>query len=99
MLDFIAWLVNPYLRHHLIIFRVWFQLQHLVCDDICVQCMDLYIQEKKTDGGGGLCATAMQRSTHEATYQRKAELKLTDENCYKIHTVSVGTVGFFKFAF
>lgn len=68
------------------------QLQHLVSDPICQQCMELFQKEqrqpKEISGGGGLCATAYMRLGAELSYQRKAEKAMADENCFKIYIVS-----------
>ncbi|XP_012282636.1 paired amphipathic helix protein Sin3a isoform X2 [Orussus abietinus] len=65
------------------------QLQHLVSDSICQQCMELFQREqrqpKENGGAGGLCATAHLRIAAEASYQRKAEKAMADENCFKIY--------------
>lgn len=68
-------------------------MQHLVCDSICQQCMELFQREqrqsKETNGAGGLCATAYMRTGAEMTYQRKAEKAMAEENCFKIYFVSI----------
>lgn len=65
------------------------QLQHLVTDTICQQCMELFQREqrqpKESSGAGGLCATAYMRLSAELSYQRKAEKTMVDENCFKIY--------------
>ncbi|XP_043281981.1 paired amphipathic helix protein Sin3b isoform X2 [Venturia canescens] len=65
------------------------QLQHLVCDQICQQCMELFQREqrqlKESSGAGGLCATAYMRIGAEMAYQRKAEKAMAEENCFKIY--------------
>ncbi|XP_076678787.1 SIN3 transcription regulator family member A isoform X6 [Andrena cerasifolii] len=65
------------------------QLQHLVSDPICQQCMELLQREqrppKESSGAGGLCATAYMRFGAEMAYQRKAEKAMADENCFKIY--------------
>ncbi|XP_011347883.1 paired amphipathic helix protein Sin3b isoform X4 [Ooceraea biroi] len=65
------------------------QLQHLVSDPICQQCMELLQREqrqpKENSGAGGLCATAYMRLGAELSYQRKAEKAMADENCFKIY--------------
>ncbi|KYN12810.1 PREDICTED: paired amphipathic helix protein Sin3b isoform X1 [Trachymyrmex cornetzi] len=65
------------------------QLQHLVSDSVCQQCMDLFQREqrqpKENSGAGGLCATAYMRLSAELSYQRKAEKAMADENCFKIY--------------
>lgn len=67
-------------------------MQHLVCDQICQQCMELFQREqrqpKESSGAGGLCATAYMRIGAEMAYQRKAEKAMAEENCFKIYIVS-----------
>ncbi len=63
------------------------QLQHLVCDDICVQTLDLYLEERKQGATGGAVGTAHQRLNAESVYQRKSEQLLSEENCFKIAMV------------
>uniref|UniRef100_A0A1B6LK83 Paired amphipathic helix protein Sin3a n=1 Tax=Graphocephala atropunctata TaxID=36148 RepID=A0A1B6LK83_9HEMI len=60
------------------------QLQHLVADEACTECVDLYLKAQSRGGAGGLCTTANLRFQAEAAYQRKAELALADENCFKM---------------
>ena len=60
------------------------QLQHIVCDESCQQCTDLYMDESKNGATGGHCATAHTRIGPEAGYQKKAEQLLCDENCFKL---------------
>ncbi len=64
------------------------QLQHLVGDDVCVQVMNLFLEERNLSATGGAVSTMHQRTTAEATYQRKAEQVLSEENCFKIKFVS-----------
>ncbi|XP_044596895.1 paired amphipathic helix protein Sin3a-like isoform X2 [Cotesia glomerata] len=65
------------------------QLQHLVADTICQQCMDLFQREqrqpKENSGAGGLCTTACLRLPAEMAYQRRAEKAMAEENCFKIY--------------
>lgn len=60
------------------------QLQRLVGDEACIECVDLYHKENKRNGAGGLCSNAYKRESAEMAYQRKAEKYLVDENCFKI---------------
>lgn len=60
------------------------QLQHLVSDESCIECHDLFLKESKKSATGGMCETAHQRATAELGYQRKSEVAMTDENCFKI---------------
>ncbi|PSN32659.1 hypothetical protein C0J52_12290 [Blattella germanica] len=61
------------------------QLQYLVTDESCQECMEILQQEQRRGGAGGLCSTAHQRAAAELAYQRRAEQALTDENCFKIY--------------
>jgi len=71
----------------------FYQLQHLVSDPICQQCVELFQREqrqpKESSGAGGLCATAYMRLGAELSYQRKAEKTMADENCFKIYIVCI----------
>ncbi|KAI1292628.1 Paired amphipathic helix protein Sin3a [Halotydeus destructor] len=63
------------------------QLQHIVCDEPCSQCTDIYAEEMKATDGlatGGLVSTQHIRLNHEMVYQKKAEQVLTEENCFKL---------------
>ena len=64
----------------------WFQLQHIVSDEICVQVTDLYLAENNNGATGGQLNTQTSRSLLESTYQRKAEQLMSDENCFKVRT-------------
>ncbi|XP_023245695.1 paired amphipathic helix protein Sin3a isoform X2 [Copidosoma floridanum] len=65
------------------------QLQHLVSDSVCLQCMEMFQREQKQPkescGAGGLCSTAYLRAAYEAAYLRKAEKLMAEENCFKIY--------------
>lgn len=63
------------------------QLQYCVTEKGALDCVDLYIAEQKRNGAGGLCKLAEKRAVAELSYQHKAEAKLQDENCFKIHIV------------
>lgn len=63
-------------------------MQHLVADEACTECAELYLKADSRGGAGGPCVTAHTRVHAEAAYQRKAELALADENCFKIFIVS-----------
>lgn len=65
------------------------QLQHLVTDDPCIECHELFNSEAKNGATGGLCGKAHERQISELVYQKKAEKILADENCMKIFIVSV----------
>ncbi|NXU44768.1 SIN3A protein, partial [Drymodes brunneopygia] len=60
------------------------QLQHIVSDEICVQVTDLYLSENSNGATGGLLASQSSRTLLEATYQRKAEQLMSEENCFKL---------------
>ncbi|XP_018902629.1 paired amphipathic helix protein Sin3a [Bemisia tabaci] len=60
------------------------QLQHLVTDETCQECLELHTKESRKGGTGGPCSTAFNRIMAEQAYQRKAEMVLLDENCFKI---------------
>ena len=62
------------------------QLQHLVSDDPCTECQEIFLSEQKRGGLaiGGPCSTAHQRTASEMAYQRRAEQTLAEENCFKI---------------
>ena len=64
------------------------QLQHLVTDDSCIECYDLFVAESKNRGTGGNCGSAAERQIAEIIYQKKAEKLLADENCMKVIIVS-----------
>ncbi|XP_063987548.1 paired amphipathic helix protein Sin3b isoform X4 [Diachasmimorpha longicaudata] len=65
------------------------QLQHLVTDAPCQNCIDMFHREQRqpqeSSGAGGLCATAYLRVGAEAAYQRRAEAAMASENSYKIY--------------
>ncbi|KAI5712713.1 hypothetical protein M8J76_006263 [Diaphorina citri] len=60
------------------------QLQHLVSDETCIECYETFLKESKKGATGGLCETAHQRVHLEQGYQKKSEVAMTDENCFKI---------------
>lgn len=60
------------------------QLQHLVSDETCLECYETFLKESKKGATGGMCETAHQRSLAEQSYQKKSEVAMTDENCFKI---------------
>ncbi|XP_063217594.1 paired amphipathic helix protein Sin3b isoform X4 [Bacillus rossius redtenbacheri] len=60
------------------------QLQHLVCDELCQMCTDMFHQEQRHGGTGGPCGMAHLRAATELAYQRRAEHSLAEENCFKI---------------
>lgn len=70
-------------------------MQHLVADESCTECADMYLKENRRGGAGGLCVTAFQRAGVEMSYQRKAESALADENCFKIFIVSICSILFY----
>ncbi|XP_053721872.1 paired amphipathic helix protein Sin3a-like [Synchiropus splendidus] len=60
------------------------QLQHLVTDDVCSRVTDLYLSQSANKATGGSLSTHASRATAEATYQRKAEQLMSEENCIKL---------------
>ncbi|KAB5525944.1 hypothetical protein PHYPO_G00146040 [Pangasianodon hypophthalmus] len=60
------------------------QLQHIVSDEICVQVTDLYLSECSNKATGGITSTQSSRANAEASYQRKAEQLMAEENCFKL---------------
>lgn len=54
------------------------QLQHIVTDATCVQLMELYNAEQRTAN------SHQHRVVLEQSYQRKVELLLTEDSCFKI---------------
>lgn len=63
------------------------QLHNIVGEDTCVRVMELYQQEQTREGAGGNSATQALRQEEEISYQKKAEMLLNDENCYKFIVV------------
>uniref|UniRef100_A0AAQ4RWQ8 Paired amphipathic helix protein Sin3a n=1 Tax=Gasterosteus aculeatus aculeatus TaxID=481459 RepID=A0AAQ4RWQ8_GASAC len=63
------------------------QLQHIVSDEICIQVTDLYLSESASGANGGTASTQSSRSPAEATYQRRAEQLMSDENCFKVNVM------------
>ncbi|KAL3196074.1 hypothetical protein MRX96_015619 [Rhipicephalus microplus] len=60
------------------------QLQHIVCDEACQRCTELFAEEQRAGGAGGACATAAHRAHLESSYQKKAEQALVNDNCFKL---------------
>ncbi|KAH7945416.1 hypothetical protein HPB49_010724 [Dermacentor silvarum] len=60
------------------------QLQHIVCDEACLRCTELFVEEQRVGGAGGTCATAAHRAHLESSYQKKAEQALVNDNCFKL---------------
>jgi len=60
------------------------QLQQIATDETCQDCLELYLNEKKSGGAGGPVDTAEDRYYNELMYQKKSEKLLTEENCFKI---------------
>ncbi|XP_073724591.1 SIN3 transcription regulator family member Aa [Misgurnus anguillicaudatus] len=60
------------------------QLQHIVSEEICVQVTELYLNESSHSATGGSLLTQSSRANPEASYQRKAEQLMSDENCFKL---------------
>ncbi|XP_046399694.1 paired amphipathic helix protein Sin3a [Ischnura elegans] len=68
------------------------QLQHLVSDESCQNCVELLQREQRRaasngglSGAGGLCSNAHRNAPFELAYQRRAEHALAEENCFKIY--------------
>lgn len=59
------------------------QLQHIVGDEVSQQCAAIFMEESKNNGTGGACASAQTRASDEASYYKRADELLDDENCYK----------------
>lgn len=60
------------------------QLQHVVCDEACLRCTQLFLEEQRAGAAGGPVATAALRAPLEAAYQRRAEQALVNDNCFKL---------------
>lgn len=60
------------------------QLQHIVVDEVCHQCTEMYLDAKKEGAAGGLCVTTNQRIENEANYHKNAEQAMSEENFYKV---------------
>lgn len=60
------------------------QLQHVVCDEACLRCTELFLEEQRNGAAGGPVATAPLRAHLEAAYQRRAEQGLVNDNCFKL---------------
>lgn len=74
---------------HCLVTFAWFQLQHIVSDEICVQVTDLYLAENNNGATGGQLNTQTSRSLLESAYQRKAEQLMSEENCFKVRVTHV----------
>lgn len=59
-------------------------LQHIVGDEVSMQCYELFLDASKTGSAGGSCKTAHERAEKEATYQRNAEELMSDELSFKL---------------
>ena len=70
------------------------QLQQIATDETCQDCLELYLNEKKSGGAGGTVDTAEDRYYNELMYQKKSEKLLTEENCFKIIFVSIILLGY-----
>lgn len=91
MIDLILTSVSFY-HNHQVVQNAVRQLQHCVTERAALDCVTLFTAEQKQNGAGGLCRLASKRAGAELTYQRKAEQKLQDENCFKVYIVSVQIV-------
>ncbi|EDO41458.1 predicted protein, partial [Nematostella vectensis] len=59
------------------------QLHTIVTDETGIQITELYQQEQANSATGGSSSTQHLRAAAEQAYQKKAELILTDDSCYK----------------
>lgn len=64
------------------------QLQNCVTERAALECVELYHNEQRGGGAGGLCRTAQKNGATETAYQHKAEASLHEENCFKVFIVS-----------
>lgn len=60
------------------------QLQNCVTEKGAIESVTFFHQEQRRNGAGGLCRTAHRRANAEMAYQKRSELNLQDENCFKI---------------
>uniref|UniRef100_A0A1L8DXH5 Paired amphipathic helix protein Sin3a n=1 Tax=Nyssomyia neivai TaxID=330878 RepID=A0A1L8DXH5_9DIPT len=65
------------------------QLQHCVTERGALECVDLFHQEQRKNGAGGLCKSANKRIAAEMAYQKRAEASLQDENCFKVYIYKI----------
>uniref|UniRef100_A0A6B2EGL1 Paired amphipathic helix protein Sin3a n=1 Tax=Phlebotomus kandelakii TaxID=1109342 RepID=A0A6B2EGL1_9DIPT len=65
------------------------QLQHCVTERGALECVDLFQQEQRKNGAGGLCKSANKRIAAEMAYQKRAEASLQDENCFKVYIYKI----------
>ncbi|EEC13644.1 sin3b, putative, partial [Ixodes scapularis] len=64
------------------------QLQHIMCDEVCLRCTELFLEEHKVGAAGGPCSSASHRAHLEGSYQKKAEQALVNDTCFKLVLVS-----------
>lgn len=69
-------------------------MQHCVTERYALECVEIFNQEQRKNGAGGLCKTVTKRLAAELAYQRRAESILQEENCFKVYIVS-----FFNFLY
>lgn len=60
------------------------QLQNCVTEKGALESVAFFHQEQRKHGAGGLCRTAHKRLSAEIAYQKRSELNLQDENCFKV---------------
>lgn len=60
------------------------QLQHIMCDEVCLRCTELFLEEHKVGAAGGPCSSASHRAHLEGSYQKKAEQALVNDTCFKL---------------
>ncbi|KAG0410274.1 hypothetical protein HPB47_012608, partial [Ixodes persulcatus] len=60
------------------------QLQHIMCDEVCLRCTELFLEEHKAGAAGGPCSSASHRTHLEGSYQKKAEQALVNDTCFKL---------------
>ncbi|XP_059614340.1 paired amphipathic helix protein Sin3b isoform X2 [Phlebotomus argentipes] len=65
------------------------QLQHCVTERGALECVELFQQEQRKNGAGGLCRSANKRIAAEMVYQKRAEASLQDENCFKVYIYKI----------
>lgn len=88
---FYPWLSSSIFPCHVSISNcppLFFQLQHLVSDEVCLQVVDLYLAERKRGAAGGNLSSQCVRAAWETSYQWKAERVMAEENCFKVSTPS-----------
>lgn len=59
-----------------------------MCDEVCLRCTELFLEEHKVGAAGGPCSSASHRAHLEGSYQKKAEQALVNDTCFKLVLVS-----------